>query len=1362
MKKYIFFLAGLFLLSPIYSQSSDPRVHIQQSWELKRLVAKNSVYIARDTIRLTGNFRYQATPGNPFLGKIDKTLVFPPSDQSYMKENGEFTKNPTEGAAVGNLEGTLDVNGLGGAVYSVSIECPPGINGMHPTISLVYNSQAGNGIAGMGWAIGGLSMISRVPSSWHYDSYKSSIQWDKRSALVWDNQQIRAKNFNSTDSVIYYSEYGIESIKGYDVNDWGPLYFKVRTKEGLELQYGDPASVDSYFPLTRQGDNPLVSSNVKNRGWALTKIVDKNNNYIKYNYTADENIVPDGAIISSSSRITSIEYGNTTDNKPVGKIIFNYKDMSTPHVRYISGFLWKDEKILDNIEVQDYEKSLKTKYNLVYEEKNGNYFLLELRKENSLGEYLHPLKFEWNDVDYTFSQSKDERIPSSTEEGYDISNREKIYGDFTGDGISDIICKVEYRRWDENENKFKYKYRWIAYERTPDNPDHKYKQVYSSTFDNNNETIFLLADRDRDGKDELYIGRFFNETAEYYMTIKKYVYNEENSTFYHHLRDDTYSVYISQDEYVARGSSMLIPFDALNYGQVDFLLITGSNRIWYIDMNTSNSNRIEARIFADLEPENRIYITDINGNGKQELMLVRNNKTQFYEFSPQKVIYTSSKFSHDDFIYTGDFNGDGYTDFIIRKKEEQTNKVVLSTGSSLIDTNWGDAIIDSVEKEYPIGKEKVIVRPEKLLLDINKDGRTDIVISGVADGSRRITYLKMFISTGNGFKKITQNEYTFDEILFISGGGNINTLTSPSIFTYNRGRDRIYHVDINSNAHNHKIKKITNSFHQELNIAYKYLNLDYKYGANILKDVENPANYIYNSGTLIGFEVVDNIKGKGIDMDYDYSSAHFNYLHKGFLGFKNIKKTDNINSFTQETEQKYDSTHYLLYPYKTNVLTNTGDSISQNINHYTISTKASNDRFYTMQLDLSQTKDFLKGTTTKKSYSDYDNSGNPRSIKTDFGSGITINETYTYTNAGSSFNNKVSSLLTNYIHNSNRVIIRRDHYYYDKALGHLLLHTKDSLDGAKKVQTFYDSYDKYGNVTKSTTRVAEVSRSKSYRYSSTGRFLEKEIDHQLNDTITYQYDERKSQLNSKTDQQRRTTSYEYDGFGQLKHTTYPDGLKSVQLLQWAGDDAPEESVYYSYSESSGSSPVKVWYDAQGRELRSESYGVDNKKIRVDTDYYPYTLSSASSGKVKSVSEPYFEMDSVVLAVEYTYDELGRISKEKTLLGNTEYKYQDTITIVKSPRGEKVTKVNAAGWVISEKTNGKEVIFAHTSDGRVRAATPEGGMAIRMEYDRQGNRTKLIDPDAGTIVTEYDGWGQLIREEQYVHNAQTPVITTYAY
>ena len=53
----------------------------------------------------------------------------------------------------------------GAAAMSIPIEVAPGRHGMQPALSLDYSSRGGNGLAGMGWSLSGVSSIHRCPAT---------------------------------------------------------------------------------------------------------------------------------------------------------------------------------------------------------------------------------------------------------------------------------------------------------------------------------------------------------------------------------------------------------------------------------------------------------------------------------------------------------------------------------------------------------------------------------------------------------------------------------------------------------------------------------------------------------------------------------------------------------------------------------------------------------------------------------------------------------------------------------------------------------------------------------------------------------------------------------------------------------------------------------------------------------------------------------------------------------------------------------------------------------------------------------------------------------------------------------------------
>ena len=185
-----------------------------------------------------------------------------------------------------------------------------------------------------------------------------------------------------------------------------------------------------------------------------------------------------------------------------------------------------------------------------------------------------------------------------------------------------------------------------------------------------------------------------------------------------------------------------------------------------------------------------------------------------------------------------------------------------------------------------------------------------------------------------------------------------------------------------------------------------------------------------------------------------------------------------------------------------------------------------------------------------------------------------------------------------------------------------------------------------------------------------------------------------------------------------------------------------------YKETSGSAPVYVYYDALDREIRKETFGLGGKKISVFTEYQ-------SDGKVLRVSEPSFDSSPTVWAASYSYDDYGRVTTVTTPMGTTNTVVsgaggKTTTTISKKSKAQEVldetiTQTNGVGQVIRNSVNGKVVTYTYFPSGLTESSTPVGGQPLKMEYNLQGKRTKLTDPDAGVTSSIYNAFGELTSE-----------------
>ena len=225
----ILMMCTLYMSAQI-KQPTDPRydvdtlVYVGESFVLDTALAqyKNYEFYAEDSIVLNAGFsRLSVEPGQTlplafFYTKlaIDEFGVHPP----YNGHQG----GPNEGdkGYVGALGGTIDVSATGGATYSIPIEVPSGINGMQPELSLVYNSQGGNGLAGWKWELAGLSSITRTGRTLYHDGVMRGVTLsDNSDRFLLDGQRL-IKVHDYADSIEYKTEQdGMARIRAYWENN---------------------------------------------------------------------------------------------------------------------------------------------------------------------------------------------------------------------------------------------------------------------------------------------------------------------------------------------------------------------------------------------------------------------------------------------------------------------------------------------------------------------------------------------------------------------------------------------------------------------------------------------------------------------------------------------------------------------------------------------------------------------------------------------------------------------------------------------------------------------------------------------------------------------------------------------------------------------------------------------------------------------------------------------------------------------------------------------------------------------------------------------------------------------------------------
>jgi hypothetical protein len=193
--------------------------------------------------------------------------------------------------AVGALKGSLAVGADGAATYSIPIEIPKGTAGMEPKLSLGYSSSSGNGIAGLGWNIGGLQRITRGNSSAAKDGSHVPVGFGNQDRFFLDGERLVciSGTYGAAGSE-YRTE--LDSYARITAVGAGPQYWQIQTKAGLVVKLGE--TLDSKLAVT-----PGTLA------WCVNRVEDTLGNYYSVEYARD---LPTTEFDFVNHRVSKLKY----------------------------------------------------------------------------------------------------------------------------------------------------------------------------------------------------------------------------------------------------------------------------------------------------------------------------------------------------------------------------------------------------------------------------------------------------------------------------------------------------------------------------------------------------------------------------------------------------------------------------------------------------------------------------------------------------------------------------------------------------------------------------------------------------------------------------------------------------------------------------------------------------------------------------------------------------------------------------------------------------------------------------------------------------------------------------------------------
>jgi len=329
--------------------------------------------------------------------------------------------------AVGTQDGAFSVNAGGGATYEMDLDVPPGTQGVQPKLSVWYVSQSANGLLGNGFALEGLSSISRCQASLKLDGYNGGVGFDAKDRYCLDGQRLvkiaGAGDYGAAGSVYHTENETWTQITAIGTCGSGPCSFTATNKDGQVLEFGTGTSG------VKLPDRAEVAA------WQIANETDLNGNRVAVTYKFDAKSLQN---LPAEIRYTENEHAGIAATR---KVTFDYEARAQQVPRYVGGYLFllKDRlksirTWLDGVEVLT--------WNLSYQvsDGTGRDLLCSLQKCTPQRVCYPATTFAYQQETNTLVSPND-RADGTLRLGWCTEANALIgWTDFNGDGLPDVHC----------------------------------------------------------------------------------------------------------------------------------------------------------------------------------------------------------------------------------------------------------------------------------------------------------------------------------------------------------------------------------------------------------------------------------------------------------------------------------------------------------------------------------------------------------------------------------------------------------------------------------------------------------------------------------------------------------------------------------------------------------------------------------------------------------------------------------------------------------------------------------------------------------------------------------------------------------
>lgn len=1262
------------------------------------------------------------------------------------------------------------ISPTGARTYSIPIATVPGY-GLVPRITLQYNSQGTNGIAGYGWSIGGLSSITVSGKTPYYDGDWAAPD-PSSSDAVWSLDGVRL--VKNTDS--YTSAYQFETVSGnikvmkHLASDGVVSYFTAIYPDGRKVKYGWETNASA------------------RRCYPITEIEDVIGNLIAFKY---ESLSNTGNVYV----VSEIEYGHRrisgTVTTPGESICFFYEDRTDCVGMYYAGERVSCKRLLTRVS----SPGIRHEYNLSHRLADGVNLLNSVECKVA-DQAINPLRFHYGGEgtgqavvhieNGSFRQTGDGYLLSYFNDSITtVKNRGKLVPNSYDDGL--IIhpyfspYKVVYwdKKWYETKRSYKYGSGYPEDQVilvAPRVEDGVFDVDRTLTTGAGFQTMEAV-DVNGDGIEEL-VKINFGDVKDDKTTLTLTVYQYTNGRTPSVLSSKTVSLEgtITVKRYTSPLERVYQFGDYNGDGKMELLTMTLDRDI----KGNSRSSRFAVvnimggTVLSDLTlfdfsrddyASGAIFSVDLDNDGQTELCHITSSGVESYRFSNSQFNLTKTYFgitSAD--IATGksmfftDLNADGYLDIVIAPAvlDGAINRSIPryiaeggSTRAATVESLWNVFKFSGscfVRSNFSL---PVYSRSDYLFWDVDRDGYPELVERGRYNRNTSRSNRSSNISIYRNINGDIQIDHCLSSSVLAANiiPCNIsNYRGTSSLISIDGYEVKSYGFSVNTSS-NRLLTSVVDSYGTVTEDRYVDMS-----NREILSLSGTPYSEVYATDESRSYSLANGFSRRVFPLHLlresstmDLSStmfAHNSYIYYdavvnsrglGFCGFGKVSALDMLSQRSSEwitTMEKRDPENSGVVTEMNRYLGNVTSSASpfETIS-YTWNKVYGTYRKYHPRLYSSLSVDDLTGKRITTTYS-YDAFDYPVKIVITAGDGSgseTIDVTYSHKRNPSQYvlGLEASRKVTKNTAGQSPWIDRTVTSYDGSVLRPSSITSFTGVDGGKKTGEKRWTYDSYGNVLseKSAPYSSPSFVGDTYVYDDEGRFIKSKTD-ALGRTTSYSLHNSYGLPLIVEDANGRSTYYEYDCFGNVIKKRYPDLSEETVATEWGGEGL------YTVTKSVTQQPTsKIHYDAAGQEVRSEVQRFDGTWLITDTEY-------RADGLVDKVSLP-FKGDSASGWASYGYDAYRRPIRMEEASGKVSTWTYSGLSMTVVSDGVSMTRTfDMAGRVSVVQDPGGRITYIYRSDGQPERVIAPGGVATSFEYDGYGRRTKIVDPSAGTRTISY--------------------------